>query len=251
MLHRYFAIALFVSIACVPLAHAQTDGHAAFSREARVSIDADGKVTALKFVNWNAKKDLVGEKLEPLIRSWTFEPGRVDGKPAPTETTVTVDLDMRKVDGNNYAITLLDADTGVVWETLKRPDYPKRQLGSSIDAKIVLLVDYDIDGKIDKLAVEDAVSNGSKSDIDEFVVAIDRALKSWRFHPETVGGHAITGVVRVPVEFCMDPGSSQCHALSEQLDGRRGKRGLAPSPKTATALNSQTKLLTQVAGTIL
>ena len=252
MLSRYLALAILAITAYAPLAHASEEGHADFWRQARISIDVDGKVTALKFVNWKAKKDVVGEKLAPIIRSWVFEPGRVNGLPAPTETTLTLRMDMQKVSNENYAITMLSADTGPAWEAIKPPEYPMLQLKYSIEAEIVVLVDYGADGRIEKMAVEEALSNGSKSDVQAFVNAIDKEVKSnWRFHPEVVDGHGIAGVVRVPVEFCTDESGSKCELMSKRLKQRLAERGESILSKLPVALNSQTKLLTQVVGTTL
>ena len=248
MLFRCLGLAVLAITTCGSVAYAGDEGHAGFWRSAHVTIDPEGKVTSLELDQWKSEKDLIGEKLKPLLRSWTFEPGRVNGKPALTETTVTIHLDMQKINDDRYAITLLSAETGATWEAMRLPAYPMREVKALAEAKIYLLASYDSDGKIGNLTVEDAEVKGSKSDFDEFVAAIRAEAKaSWRIRPERVGGQGMPGVVRVPVAFCFDLASASCQILGQKMDQRRSARGLVPLD-LATALDSRTKLLTHVAG---
>ncbi|MFI4970668.1 MAG: hypothetical protein ACHP7D_10725, partial [Lysobacterales bacterium] len=54
----------------------------------------------------------VREPLEHAIRSWIFEPGRIDGQPAPTETTLTLDVSFVPSADGKYAVRIDDARTG-------------------------------------------------------------------------------------------------------------------------------------------
>lgn len=67
----------------------------------RVTLDAGGHVTALE--QHSKVKPAVAGPLEAAIRGWTFEPGKLDGVPAVTETTLDVSVALEP-QGEGFAV---------------------------------------------------------------------------------------------------------------------------------------------------
>jgi TonB family protein len=223
--------------------------------EAGVSIGADGKISTLtvvkpeatgiqNFVNRDATDHLIDKRLEPLIRNWTFEPGSVNGQPMATETTLHVELEaVERADGN-YSVTLLGADTGPRSLVTTPPDYPKHEINTDAEAKVILLVSIDATGAPIDITAANVITNGPAMSKTHFANAAIDAAKHWRFLPETVGGHPVATQMDIPITFCLDA-SNQCPSIAKRLAAEDG----ATPANRPVALDSKVKLLTQVAGT--
>jgi len=209
-----------------------------------LSIAADGKVAALAFVDKDATDHLVCKRLEPLVRSWTFEPGSVNDQPMATETTLYVELGASKRADGNYAVKLLGARTGPSSLHLIPPDYPRREMIDGAEAKVTLLVSIDASGVPNDISAESVITNGSSASKATFARESIAAAKHWRFKPETVGGHAVASHVHIPITFCLD-GPNRCPNIAKQV----AAAGDATPANTPIALDSKVKLVTQVAGT--
>ena len=55
------------------------------------SLDADGKINSMEPVDPRYLPE-VRKQIEPIVRAWHFTPGKLDGRPAPTETTLGVSV---------------------------------------------------------------------------------------------------------------------------------------------------------------
>ena len=79
----------------------------------RLSLDADGKIESLTPVDPEHLPD-VRKQLEPIVRAWHFTPGKVDGRPAPTETTlgVTIAFEVESTNAIRYHAHIKSAGTG-------------------------------------------------------------------------------------------------------------------------------------------
>jgi hypothetical protein len=238
-------IALSLSLICSSVFAGQPE-YAKFTREARMSLDATGKVTVLTFVNLKVTKDLIGQRLDPVIRSWQFEPARINGVPMPAETTLSLNLDAVRNSDGGYAIHVLDAFTGVAFVAMTKPDYPMRELVAGKEAIVILLVSVADTGGASDIAVENILTNGSK---DHFVDAATDAVKHWLFQPEKVGGQSVESKVRVPIMFCVD--ESFGHSLCGKYEKQLAAKGNAMQTDTPVALDSHVKLVTKIAGIAL
>ena len=238
------ALAFFTSSAFAD----QPQVSAQFWRYARVDIDASGAVTSLAFTDSTpGKDDPVGHRLEQIIRGWNFEPGKVNGKPAPTQTTLTLKMEVQKQAGDTYSIDLLDAQTGPGIISMAAPNFPNDTnpllpINLYSDGEITLVLAFDISGAPTKIEVEKAETNSNVFTRKALVnVAVD-AAKKWRFQPELVGGHPVAGSVRVPVVFCVQ-GSSWCADYAKAA----AAKGDRATPNVPVALDSQVKLKDRVA----
>ncbi len=214
--------------------------------DARLSLDASGKVTALNFVGKNGNADPIAQKLAPVIRTWSFVPGSVDGVPMATETTLSLHLQTQKAGDGSYGLRILEAQTGAAMGRMRPPEYPRDALFSEIEAHVTALVSVDADGVPTKIAI-DSISTSNDKDRatkKEFEAAVRETAKTWRFSPEVVGGHAVSSQSRVPVSFCI---TSACmRADKESVADDKSMPLTRP-----LALDSQVKLVTQVVGTTL
>ncbi|MBS0457499.1 MAG: TonB family protein [Proteobacteria bacterium] len=216
-----------------------------FSRTARLALDANGKVDSLVFDDAKPGFAKVDARLESVIRQWAFVPGSIDGKPMPTQTTLSVKLKATPDGHGDYAVTLLDAQTGAGVVVMSAPTYPMHQLADGNEAVMSLAVTIDQRGVPEDIQVDRIDTDGSRQ---EFETAAITQMKTWRFRPETVGGHPLTEHLHVPVTFCVSTGFGHgpCQHYAKQLEAT-AKNG----EDHVVTLDGQTKLLTQVAGTTL
>jgi len=244
MLRNVVLGAVLMATFCAAASATQAES-ADFRRSARVSIGADGKVTALTFDNTKAENDLIGKRLEPLIRSWTFQPGTVNGQPMPTETTLQLDLEATKTADGRYAIKLLNAFTGPGVLSTRPPDYPQHEFKAEAEAVVNLTIAIDATGAPSDVTLADVTTNGTAVNKTNFGDAARNAAKGWRFQPELVGGHPVASHVSVPISFCMSGSSSQCPRFEKE----RAAHGDATPANTPVALDSKVKLISPVVGT--
>lgn len=166
-----------------------------------VSLDAEGGVAKLEPVD-NAP-EAIRAPLDSAIRKWQFVPGSVNGHPVPTETMLNVDLTLVPVSDEKFALRIDDARTGGgVKSSGMHGEYPKYPTDSARHHRqglVVLKVDYDTNGHVTAAKRRD----DAPAVAEDLEVAAARAVKSWRFTPEVVGGRALAGSAIVPVCFEM------------------------------------------------
>lgn len=166
-----------------------------------VALDAEGRVVKLDPVDDAPKA--IRTPLDAAIRKWQFVPGMVNGQPVPTETMLTVDVTLLPAGEDKYALRIDDARTGGAIKTGDmRGNYPKYPTDSERHHRqglVVLKVDYDAKGHVTS-ATRHADAPAVADDLE---VSAARAVKTWRFTPEVVGGRALAGSVLVPICFEM------------------------------------------------
>lgn len=189
-----------VTLALAGSAHADGDTAAPPRLETTwtVSLDADGRVVEL--AQESRVKPALADPLARAIRGWTFEPGRVDGRPAATQTTLSVAVTLEpQADG--YAVRVTDARTGGGVARTTAPSLPRSAVpprGRDVfTALAVIEVRYDAAGKV--LAAELA-PGAPQVQRDVARAALD-SVRRWTFRPERVDGHAIAATVYVPLCF--------------------------------------------------
>lgn len=172
----------------------------------RVSIGADGKVVALK--DDGRLANAVQEPVERAIRSWTFEPGKVNGRPAATETTLTLDLGFVPAANDSYSVRVRDARVGGVIEPgSSRASVPKMPRDAAVKAglraRVVVKADYDANGTITGVEVQPGLDIGGMPSLDAATV---EAVRHWKVLPERVGEHGVASSVMIPVCYTVTEG---------------------------------------------
>lgn len=164
-----------------------------------VSLDADGRVVKLEPAD--KTPEAIRAPLDAAIRKWQFVPGTVNGQSVPTETMLTLDVTLVPVSGEKFALRVDDARTGGAVKTKdmhkQYPKYPRDAVKHHRQGLVVLKVDYDDKGRVLSATRRD----DAPAVADDLEVAAARAVKSWSFTPEVVGGRALAGSAIVPVCF--------------------------------------------------
>ncbi|HEV7491014.1 MAG TPA: TonB family protein [Rhodanobacteraceae bacterium] len=160
-----------------------------------LSLDATGAITSLQpTVETNRG---IYQRLEPAVRKWHFTTGKVNGKPAPAQTTLTLNIRLEPVDGF-YRVLVRNAGTGARYGTMTAPKYPDGAEMSKRGGAVMLEVHYDAAGNVTSAKPIDGGLPKAGSDIEHAAVA---AVKHWTFTPETIAGHGLAGVAHVPICF--------------------------------------------------
>lgn len=169
-----------------------------------VSLDANGRVVDL--AQSTKVKPVLSEPLAAAIRGWTFEPGRIDGQPAPTETTLYVTVTLELQTGDGYAVRVASASTGGALDKVAFPSLSSRALRSigASPALAVVEAHYDESGKV----LEAKLAPDTPKIQRELSRAALSAARRWIFRPERVDGHAIAASAYVPV--CFSIGGVDC-----------------------------------------
>jgi len=213
----------------------------------RVSIGADGKVVALKDDGRLAKA--VQEPVERAIRAWTFEPGKIDERPAQTETTLTLDLGFEPAAGDTYTVRVRDARVGGTLDEAASRSTPqldwrdRTRLGLS---RVVVRLDYDANGNVTNAEPQPDLGLNASRSLQASTVKVARR---WKVDPERVGGHGVGGSLLVPVCYSNVPAGSKppdfdCTFTPPGTHSRIGDG-------SSFALAPNAKLVSDVAGRIL
>jgi len=169
-----------------------------------LSVDADGKLTALKPVD-DTNADL-HRRLELEVRKWRFGAAKINGVATPADTTLTVHVTLKPVD-DGYHIDLRNAETGVGYGTMTAPKYPEGALMSHRGGAVLVRIDYDADGRVTQAQAVEGGLPKPGGDIERAAVS---AVKRWTFRPESIGGHGRPGSAMVPVCFSVDARPTRC-----------------------------------------
>jgi TonB family protein len=164
----------------------------------KLSLDAQGHVAQLTAIT-NKRSDRVPQvrdRIEQAIRSWAFVSGKVDGRPAPTDTHLSVSISLVPNDENSYRIAFDNVRTGGSVLKAAPPHYPESAVRDRKTGMVVLRVDYDADGKTVKAALDPDAPPIDKALVD---ASIDVVMKKWTFQPELVDGHGIPGTQVLPI----------------------------------------------------
>jgi TonB family protein len=186
---------LFAISIASPIALASGDtGDVAMTAEFATDLDASGRIVAFKPIDRAAKATLAS--IEAEVSTWSFEPGRVDGRPAATSTTVMIQLVASEA-GGKYVFRIVNALTGPRYGHAPPPRYPAEAVEAKDTGTVELLVDFDSKGRTTGIAVHR--SNASPM----LREAAASAVKAWVFVPEQVDGRGVPASVIVPINFCL------------------------------------------------
>ena len=193
------SLALCAVVSCA-LAADEPEGPIDVTLTWRASVAADGQLTALTPSD-DASPELY-KRFEADVRKWHYTPGKVNGVPTATDTTLTVHVRLVPVAGG-FRPEVLDAVSGVGYGKMTTPKYPKGAAMSRRGGGVLLRVTFDGEGKVRNAETIDGGFPKPGSDIEQAAVA---AMKRWTFRPESIGGRGYGGVAIVPLCFSVKPG---------------------------------------------
>ena len=213
--------------------------------KAGITIEPDGSISALKWEN-SPKPALVTvlAALEPSVRRLEFEPGRIDGVAAETETTLTLKVIVLERADKGWDIRIANASTGAAAVDMTPPTYPSSQLRSGVEAEVVNAIEIDAEGRLTVLDTTYTGTGRRGSSRKDFMEASAAAVNGWKYRVERVGGHPIAARMSIPIQFCIAPSRSpwcdKSRDDSRSVNGREGPAG------EALALDSAVKLKTDL-----
>ncbi|MBX3689602.1 energy transducer TonB [Dokdonella sp.] len=203
-----------------------------------ISVDAQGQITSI----WTGETKLaeVQDRIEREIRSWYFQPGKVNGVPAASESTLRLTLEATPNDGDGYTLKVVKANTGAYYAKIVMPRYPDAFVKSRRQGYVVLKVRYGADGKV----LDAALADDAPEVAPAFVQASINAVRNWEFAPEVIGGHPRAGAALVPL--CFNP--MRGTRYPRDCTWSRRSDGLKVSGDEAVALDPAVSLKSDVAG---
>lgn len=206
---------------------------------ASITLDATGELTSIEWPDQRAKGKVLTDHLERIIRTWEFEPGKLEGVPAITKTRLNLKIDVEKNPQGGMEVAILQAYTGVGFNSMPAPSYPTTPAMRGYSAELRLQLDVDQQGKVVSARVLQYQGDSQNKWIrQDFEKASLKAVQSWSFEPEQVAGKSLVSRVSAPVLFCMG-GSLWC----EKRKVARRAAGQPPlSMDEAVALDSAVKI---------
>lgn len=197
---RACVASLIVGFAGSAIAGQSPDRSLHLTHDWQVSLDADGKVVKLQDDDELAPS--VREPLEREIRGWTFEPGSIYGRSAPTETSLTLDISFVPAQDDRYTVRIDDARTGgrvqVSSAQNASPRMPRDAMTPGLVAMVVVKANYDANGVIVSVEPQREYGINAKRSLEQATIA---AVKQWTVEPERVGGRAVASSLMLPVCF--------------------------------------------------
>ena len=219
----------------------------------RMSLAADGSITAL--VPRGEGLEVLRPRLEQAVKQWEFAPGSLNGKPAATETLLSVQVALTpSADAKSYAVTIRDARTGGGVSKAEPPRFSalvvKKLMGRSntLVKQVVVEVSYDDAGK----ATDVAVAAGSPVADGPLLDSVERAMRKSRFDPERVNGVAVAGKILTTICIAISMGGREARKLARtcaawSLPGS----GASVDQGQSLAMESSVELKTSVVGSLL
>lgn len=245
---RTFVIPLALAVMLPVAVATAADRMLRLTHEWQVSLDVAGKVTALRDRGQAELSAAVRAPLEQAIRGWTFEPGRIGGRPAPTETTLTLDVSFVPASGDRYAIRIDDARTGGVVDAAAAakapPRVPREAMRPGLVARVVVKADYDADGRIFAVTAQPEQDLDASKALDAATI---KTVRKWAIDPERVDGHGVASSVMLPVCYTVSIGRPPDFDCTWTPPGSRSKVGDGSAYASAPA----TKLASDVIGRTL
>jgi TonB family protein len=185
-----------------------------------VHVGTDGKVASAK-VDGDmpmGRTDLADAALA-AVKNWTFEPRKVDGKPVPSDTIVSVafSLDPNKplaiepgiLDAIRVSPPLAEAATpaesvpaseNVEYRLMHPPHYPASAVKAKVQGDVVLKVHVDAQGNPVEAGVAKTIPPGLSPELGNASIA---AVMQWKFNPARKHGKAVDDWVSVPITFSL------------------------------------------------
>lgn len=205
-------------------------------------LDASGKLVSIEWIDAKPNDRLVTTPLEAIIRKWEFEPGKVDGVPAITETGLLLHVGLSKTAAGGIALAIDEARTGAFSVRQDPPAYPRGQARRGVQARLVVEVKTDATGQVASatIAEYEGSQSGTASRRDFEAAALD-AVKSWSYRIEHVGGNGLAATMRVPISFCFS--GNWCELKKAQVDkapASASPSGMAMATDSAVRIKART-----------
>jgi hypothetical protein len=232
-----------------------------FRLKGRLEIGPDGRVT-----DYQPSRDvpaLVADIADANVRSWTFEPVLVDGRPVTATTGILLTLQARPTREGGVALEVKDVKFGAHEGPVGRtpPRYPMDAARNGVGAKVIVALRLDADGDVLDVAVEqtslnkDLPTRARERYEALFEDACIAAVWRWRYGiRERVDGVPVAGTLRVPVEFFVDgarrrymPGAVRPVPWLETLAAPAAGELVAMAEGDASAMDSVFRLRTGAA----
>lgn len=215
--------------------------------KAQLRIGEDGQVQQLEWQGLGDTSRLITERLEPMIESWAFEPGRIDGAPAVTDTFLTLQVLGDEHDDGSVALSLGRVRTGALLATVTPPRFPMRDARNGNSAHLVATLDIAADGRITVADVKVEATRAGGG--ERFVEALKEVAVQWTPTLERVGGVPVATRMEIPVQFCGPGDMGWCAKFERERTERLRTQDVPSTPASeAIALDSAVKLLTPVRG---
>ena len=205
---------------------------------AAVDLTVDGKVEAVEWLNEKPALKVITNAVTPHVRQWEFEPGTLNGAPAPTRTYLAVAIVASANDAGGLSLSVRSASTGMNLSNPVVPRYPTAGIVNGVNAVVTAIVDFDVDGKGIIRSTDYTASVPRSHYSKHFLKAVNEAVGAWRVEPEKVGGHPVAGSVSIPFVFCVQ--GDWC--------ARRRASAKDDDASMPVALDSATRLRTRVEG---
>ncbi len=212
------------------------------SGEWAVSLDTQGHVMTL--TQMSKLKPVLAEPIERAIRGWSFESGRVDGRPQPTETYLGLSIVLEPESADGYAIRVEDANLGGRLGKIPAVRINPRDVREGTYL-YVMRVAYDKDGKV--------VSVGPESGTPEVPASMRRdfefVLKGATFQSERVSGRPVAAEVVIPM--CVSMSRSSRPPANDACEWKAPQKSAPVGNGQLVAVDPAAKLLTEVVGRAL
>ena len=213
-----------------------------------MSLDSKGQVTGLS-IKPGRLNDALRVPMERAIRNWEFEPGKLNGQPTPTETTLRVKFNLTPTaDKQSYAVTVDGVATGTSLKKIGKAarlsrEEATRRRDLNEEALLVLDIVVDSDGVPETIAVADGSPITEGSLVDQAI----KAVKTWKYEPERVAGHGVRSRVLQPICYEFSSDNSNGEKCKWKSPYSRG----AQDSGSSIALDSTVKLKSDVIGRTL
>jgi outer membrane biosynthesis protein TonB len=176
--------------------------------------------------------------IEPIVRTWEFEPAVVDGVPTSAKTGLNVLVALQLNAAGTYDYAVLDARVAPLSRFIGTPIYPIAGIRDNKEAFVDVTLRVGADGTTVVEAV-DVRANGHEA---LFEAQVREAARGWLLEPDVVGGVAVESRVHVPVSFCLQIKRSWCE--KQRAAGNAPSRSGEP-----VAIDPRVRLKTDVRGT--
>lgn len=159
----------------------------------RVDVDEQGAIQSMRF------REGTGERLQEILRkrvqTWRFDPATAGGKPAPAQTTITIEL---RAGADGRSIEIASVAAGVAPLRVVAPKYLPPVGNTKQQGVVVLRCKVLASGRCSPITVERATAPESLQ--KNAITALARS----RFETEVVSGVAVEPWILVP--FCFSTG---------------------------------------------
>lgn len=237
--------ALALSAAAHPVRAQQPPPYIPLTQTWHITVSNDGRVTRMAPVKNKLTERVpeIRQKLEEAVHSWVFSPGKIDGKPAETETTLIVFANLLPEPDGSSGLQIKNVHVGGGFKQRVTPEYPQAAISRLAAGEVVVKVTYGADGKV--LSAKKFKDGPNANHM--LVVAATEAVKRSIFLPEIVGGHPLPGVALIPYCFTLHGP----YGLLGKCDWKAPGESNALQQGEALALNPAAHLVSKVAGKTL